>query len=331
MPSRSTGVKNGDWKLCRSRLGVGDWEKGRRAIGGDGIRSEVDTFPLTIWGRPRRQDYPLANREPRRLSQWRPAVTKVLGFEVDAINSVQFSNHTGYKVWKGQILNEHELGEVNSSNIDEGPNSNMSASVYQIPVPDPFYLKSTLEWKSWKDRFIRFRHASGMIKEEEDQPLNENDLRVQQEPNELANNSSSSPRRESIPPVHPTPSEVGIEVPQLDDLTDGLSQNGLDNYTHLLTGYVGSPSFLKRIAQLVEHMRKINPKLIYVCDPVMGDNGHMYVPQELLPIYRDTILPLADIITPNQYEVEEDNLKHLQKLLKRLSGVDWQVLCSPEL
>nr|CAD7259484.1 unnamed protein product [Timema shepardi] len=85
-----------------------------------------------------------------------------------------------------------------------------------------------------------------------------------------------------------------------DDLTDGLSQNGLDNYTHLLTGYVGSPSFLKRIAQLVEHMRKINPKLIYV----MGDNGHMYVPQELLPIYRDTILPLADIITPNQYEVE---------------------------
>nr|CAD7197617.1 unnamed protein product [Timema douglasi] len=89
-----------------------------------------------------------------------------------------------------------------------------------------------------------------------------------------------------------------------DDLTDGLSQNGLDKYTHLLTGYVGSPSFLKRIAQLVEHMRKINPKLIYVCDPVMGDNGHMYVPQELLPIYRDTILPLADIITPNQYEVE---------------------------
>lgn len=41
-----------------------------------------------------------------------------------------------------------------------------------------------------------------------------------------------------------------------------------------------------------------------VCDPVMGDNGHMYVPEELLPIYRDTIVPLADIVTPNQYEVE---------------------------
>lgn len=36
----------------------------------------------------------------------------------------------------------------------------------------------------------------------------------------------------------------------------------------------------------------------------MGDNGRMYVPKELLPIYKDTILPLADVITPNQFEVE---------------------------
>jgi len=37
---------------------------------------------------------------------------KVLGFEVDAINSVQFSNHTGYKHIKGQILKEQELGNT---------------------------------------------------------------------------------------------------------------------------------------------------------------------------------------------------------------------------
>nr|CAD7597921.1 unnamed protein product [Timema genevievae] len=47
-------------------------------------------------------------------------------------------------------------------------------------------------------------------------PLHENGPRVQQEPDELPNNSSSSPRRESILPVHPTPSEVATEVPQLD-------------------------------------------------------------------------------------------------------------------
>ena len=36
----------------------------------------------------------------------------------------------------------------------------------------------------------------------------------------------------------------------------------------------------------------------------MGDNGHMYVPKELLEIYRDKLIPLADVITPNQFEVE---------------------------
>lgn len=41
-----------------------------------------------------------------------------------------------------------------------------------------------------------------------------------------------------------------------------------------------------------------------VCDPVMGDHGKMYVPEELLPVYREHIVPLADIITPNQYEAE---------------------------
>lgn len=57
---------------------------------------------------------------------------QVLGFEVDAINSVQFSNHTGYKHIKGQVLSEKEVGKfvdqlesciiyfiVNSTNSDE--------------------------------------------------------------------------------------------------------------------------------------------------------------------------------------------------------------------
>ena len=40
---------------------------------------------------------------------------------------------------------------------------------------------------------------------------------------------------------------------------------------------------------------------------VLNDSGNyllQYVPKELLPIYRDKILPLADIVTPNQYEAE---------------------------
>lgn len=48
-----------------------------------------------------------------------------------------------------------------------------------------------------------------------------------------------------------------------DDLVDGLAQNNLDKYTHLLTGYVGSASFLRRIALLVTTLKRKNPNLIY--------------------------------------------------------------------
>ncbi|XP_050975717.1 pyridoxal (pyridoxine, vitamin B6) kinase a isoform X2 [Labeo rohita] len=95
---------------------------------------------------------------------------QVLGFEVDTINSVQFSNHTGYEHWKGQVLTADEL------------------------------------------------HV----------------------------------------------------------LYEGIKLNNVNQYDYVLT----------------------------VCDPVLGDNGAMYVPENLLPIYRDKVVPAADIITPNQFEAE---------------------------
>jgi len=44
-------------------------------------------------------------------------------------------------------------------------------------------------------------------------------------------------------------------------------------------------------------------KFFWVLDPVMGDSGKLYVSELVVPVYR-TLLPYADLITPNQYEVE---------------------------
>ncbi|OWA50567.1 Pyridoxal kinase [Hypsibius exemplaris] len=91
----------------------------------------------------------------------------------------------------------------------------------------------------------------------------------------------------------------------LQDLFDGLRMNHLTmSYTHLLTGFVQSKTLLEKIADIARELKRSNPKLIYVCDPVMGDNGKMYVPMEVFEAYRDSILPLADIVTPNQFEAE---------------------------
>lgn len=96
-----------------------------------------------------------------------------------------------------------------------------------------------------------------------------------------------------------------LNADDLDCLYDGLKHNNINGqFSHILTGYVGSKSFLEKVADIIQDIRKCNPALIYVCDPVMGDQGHLYVPEDLMVVYRDVITPLADIITPNQFELE---------------------------
>ena len=120
---------------------------------------------------------------------------QLLGFEVDYINSVQFSNHTGYNTVKGQILDGEQLWSI----------------------------------------------------------------------------------------------------------VEGLEQNGLlAGYDYLLTGYIGSESFLRTVLNIVQKLKEYNPNLIYICDPVLGDLGPgLYVPKDLISIYREEMMKVCSVITPN--------------------------------
>lgn len=91
---------------------------------------------------------------------------------------------------------------------------------------------------------------------------------------------------------------------ELWNLVQGMQESDLLEYTHLLTGYIGSVSFLETIVRIVSLLRDRNPDLVYVCDPVMGDNNHLYVAKELVPAYKNQIISLATVLTPNQYEAE---------------------------
>lgn len=51
-------------------------------------------------------------------------------------------------------------------------------------------------------------------------------------------------------------------------------------------------------------MTMLISRFVTVCDPVLGDNGALYVPEAFIEIYRDKLIPLADITTPNQFEAE---------------------------
>ena len=93
---------------------------------------------------------------------------------------------------------------------------------------------------------------------------------------------------------------------QLKSILKGLEDNGLlADVGYVLTGYIGSASFCEAILTVLLTIRKYNPQVVFVCDPVLGDHGKFYVPKELVQVYVDTVIPLADVVTPNQFEVEQ--------------------------
>ncbi|KAG0243899.1 Ribokinase-like protein [Mortierella sp. GBAus27b] len=89
---------------------------------------------------------------------------------------------------------------------------------------------------------------------------------------------------------------------QLTKLYEGLHANGLVEYTHLLTGYIGSPQNLAAVTKIIEDLRSHGDPFL-VLDPVMGDNGQLYVQPDVVPLYRE-LMKYAKAVTPNQFEAE---------------------------
>jgi pyridoxine kinase len=98
---------------------------------------------------------------------------------------------------------------------------------------------------------------------------------------------------------------------QLRALFSGLKRNDLlSEIGHILTGYIGSVSFLEAVIDVIklvqeEVVARASRKVRFVCDPVLGDKGKYYVPVELVQLYREKVIPLAEVVTPNQFEAEQ--------------------------
>lgn len=114
-----------------------------------------------------------------------------------------------------------------------------------------------------------------------------------------------------------------LNANELDTLIEGLKLNNLQDCSHILTGYVGSPSFLNKVVEVVKELKSSSPNVTYVCDPVLGDHGKLYVPKENLPIYIDQLIPMADIMTPNQYETEWLSSIKVKDVETAIKAMDW--------
>lgn len=71
----------------------------------------------------------------------------------------------------------------------------------------------------------------------------------------------------------------------------------------VLTGYVGDVSEVAAIVVLIQALNRTNPNALYLCDPVLGDAGRLYVPEPAAAAIRDKLMPLAEMLTPNRFEL----------------------------
>ena len=90
------------------------------------------------------------------------------------------------------------------------------------------------------------------------------------------------------------------------DLVDGIAaRDVLRRCDAVLSGYMGDATIGEAILHAVARVREANPGAVYCCDPVIGDVVEgVYVRPGIEDFLRDRALPMADIATPNRFELE---------------------------
>jgi len=97
-----------------------------------------------------------------------------------------------------------------------------------------------------------------------------------------------------------------LPADQIAEVLRGVEERGvLPGCDAVLSGYMGDVSLGHVVLDAVAKVKAANPKAVYCCDPVLGDVGRGFFVRPGLPEFmRDQAVPRADIITPNQFELE---------------------------
>ncbi len=89
------------------------------------------------------------------------------------------------------------------------------------------------------------------------------------------------------------------------DVITGIEERGVfGEIDVVLSGYQGSEGIGDVILDAVARVKAANPAAVYSCDPVMGNaKSGCFVAPAIPILLRERVVPAADIITPNQFEL----------------------------
>lgn len=92
------------------------------------------------------------------------------------------------------------------------------------------------------------------------------------------------------------------DVNQLRKMWEAIESQEI-KFDAVLTGYMGDISHIDLSKKIINSVKHSNPNALILVDPVMGDNGSLYIPEERANSIASQLLPFADIATPNLWEL----------------------------
>jgi pyridoxine kinase len=97
-----------------------------------------------------------------------------------------------------------------------------------------------------------------------------------------------------------------VPAAEIASLFEGIAELGiLSRCDAVLSGYLGEAEAGPVLLDIVARIKEANPRALFACDPVMGDVGPgWYVRAGVPEFYRDRAIAVADIVTPNRFELE---------------------------
>lgn len=106
-------------------------------------------------------------------------------------------------------------------------------------------------------------------------------------------------------PGHGPPVRQVIAAELLEAMLERLASHGwLDGIAGVMTGYFVDAAQVEVAATAVARLKELSPSLVYLCDPILGDDKPgLYVPDEVAHAIASRLLPLADVIAPNRFEL----------------------------
>ncbi|MFK7901976.1 MAG: pyridoxal kinase [Nitratireductor sp.] len=102
-------------------------------------------------------------------------------------------------------------------------------------------------------------------------------------------------------------------------LNDLANAKWIDEVGAVLTGYMANEQQVDAVTQFIKTLKAKNKDIVHLCDPVMGDNGKLYVSEETAKAIKSDLVPVSNIITPNLFEfgyLNDKNITTIQEAIE---------------